>query len=280
MNFNRFQRVSQQRPRWEGIIFPGIDSSNRQISIAYATPNKELSNYIESMWFMSWNIENPNGLPCIIIPNPCCKFVCLQTGNVTNRPLFIGTREKADIFSLTGSGSTIGLDFQPGAFYPILKKAINKDWPESGLYADEFLEHLPLPPNEKWKEENLSKWLNSFEDYLLKLLLNSKEQNYKKIKFATEGILEGCFQVPEELAHQCDMSTRTLQRIFKKEVGLSPKNVLRIARFNDAIRKIGQDNFTEFVEVALASGFFDQAHMVNEFQKLVATSPSKFRRYL
>ena len=76
------------------------------------------------------------------------------------------------------------------------------------------------------------------------------------------------------------MSTRTLQRIFKKEVGLSPKNVLRIARFNDAIRKIGQDNFTEFVEVALASGFFDQAHMVNEFQKLVATSPSKFRRYL
>ena len=111
-------------------------------------------------------------------------------------------------------------------------------------------------------------------------MLNSKELNYKKIKVAIEGILEGSLQSPEEMAHRCNMSTRTLQRIFQKEVGLSPKNVLRIARFNNAIRQIGQDNFTEFAQVALASGFFDQPHMVNEFKKIVAASPSRFRRYL
>lgn len=275
---NRFQKINK-RPRWEGIIFADVDQSISQISIVEAKPTSELSSYIESIWFMNWNITNPEGMKCIVAPNPCTKFVVLQKDAITYRPLLIGARENADIFSHTGQGSVMGFDFQPGALYPILKKPMNA-WPLSGLYADEFFANLPPLPTDSWSEENLSQWLNNFEDYLIKKLMNSKGHNYKEIQAMMEGILGGSLQSLDDLAQKCSMSIRTLQRVFQKEIGLSPRDVLRIARFNHAIRQIGQDDFTAFTEVALASGFFDQAHMVNEFQKLVSTPPSKFKRYL
>lgn len=275
---NRFQKINK-RTQWEGIIFADVDLSESQFSIVEAKPTGELSSYIESIWFMNWNISNPLGLKCIIAPNPCTKFVVLQKETITYRPLIIGARENADIFSHAGQGSVMGFDFRPGALYPILKRPMNA-WPLSGLYADESFANLPSLPMDLWSEENLSQWLNNFEDYLLKRLVNSKGHNYKEIQAMIEGILEKRLQSLDDLAQKCSMSIRTLQRVFQKEVGLSPRDVLRIARFNRAIRQIGQDDFTAFTEVALASGFFDQAHMVNEFQKLVSTPPSKFKRYL
>lgn len=277
MSNNRFQKTNE-RIRWEGIIFTGVEFHDSRISILEAKPSAGLSDYIETIWYMRWNIESAEGLQCIVAPNPCTKFVILQKDGITYRPRLIGAHEKADIFSYTGQGSVIGFDFRPGALYPIINKPMN-DWPPAGLDANEVLPNLPLPWG-KWNEEILSEWLNNIEDYLLKILVSSKDHNYKQILTSIEGILNVSLQSPEDIAKFCNMSVRTLQRVFKKEVGLTPRDVLRIARFNRSIRQISENDFASFVDVALTSGFFDQPHMVNEFQKLVSTPPSKFRRYL
>jgi AraC-like DNA-binding protein len=274
---NRFQKTNE-RIRWEGAIFTGVEFSDSRISILDAKPCAELSDYIEAIWYMDWNIEDPEGMQCIVAPNPCTKFIILKRDNVTYNPLLIGAHESAEIFTYTGQGSVVGIDFRPGALYPFINRPMN-DWPAIGLSANEVLPNIPLP-GDKWDGENLSEWLSSFEDHLLKLLVNSKDHNYKHILSSIEGILDESLQSTEEIAKLCNMSVRTLQRIFKNEVGVTPRDVLRIARFNRSIRQISENDFASFADVALTSGFFDQPHMVNEFQKLVATPPSKFRRYL
>lgn len=281
MNFNRLQKTFN-RIRWEGVIFTGVDFSDKRISLYEAKPTASLNDYIETIWFMKWDIKESEGLPCIVVPNPCTKFVILQIDGKTFDPLFVGAHEKADLYTYKKHGLMVGIDFRPGALYPFINKAMN-DWPSTGFNAHEVLPNLPMPVG-VWNEDILSEWLFQFEVYLEKILENSKkttsENNYKKIFSSIEGILDETLQSPEEIASFCHMSVRTLQRVFQKEVGVTPRDVLRIARFNRSIRQISENDFSSFADITLSSGFFDQPHMANEFQKLVATPPSKFKRYI
>lgn len=277
-NDNRFKKVTKH-PRWEGIIFTDLDFGDERISISAIEPIDRLKEYIEYIWFMKWDLKGNESLQCIVAPNPCAKLAALQQNNTTFPPLVIGAKNQASLFELHGAGATVGFDFKPGGLFAIFEKSMN-DWPDSGIKADELVKDFPLCPLEAWSEISLSNWTHEVEHFLMKLLISPRQNNYKKIAPLVEGTLSGSFKNSEEMALETGVSIRTLQRIFQNEVGISPRDLVRIARFNEAIRTIGQDDFKAFADVALECGFFDQPHMTNEFQKLVATSPSKFRRYL
>lgn len=277
-NDSRFKKVTN-RPRWEGIIFADLDFGDQRISIFATEPTDQLKAYVEYIWFMKWDLKVNESVKCIVTPNPCAKLVALQQNDTTFPALVVGAKIEADLFELRGAGATVGFDFKPGGLFAIFDKSMS-DWPESGIKVDELVKDFPLCPREAWTETSLSKWLNEVDHFLIKLLRTSRQNSYNKITSLVEGALKGSFKSSDEMAVEVGVSMRSLQRIFQDEVGISPRDLLRISRFNEAIRKIGQDDFKAFADVALESGFFDQPHMTNEFQKLVATPPSKFRRYL
>jgi AraC-like DNA-binding protein len=275
---NRFQKVIS-RPRWEGVIFMGIDLGDPRISVSAAEPVGVLKDYIEYIWYMKWHLNEDEGLQGIVAPNPCAKLVALQQNEKTFPPIIVGAKNQAELFELHGAGATVGFDFKPGGLYAVFEKSMS-NWPESGIKAEELLKNLPLISKEIWTESSLSRWLNEAEGFLVELLNTSHKNNCKQISLLVDGVFKGLFENPEDMALKSGMSLRSLQRIFQDEVGISPRDLLRINRFNETIRKVSQDDFKAFADIALESGFFDQPHMTNEFQKLIATPPSKFRRYL
>jgi AraC-like DNA-binding protein len=277
-NKNLFVKVTN-RPNWEGIIFTDLDFYDQRISIFSAEPLPQLKDYIESIWFMKWDLGETESLRSILAPNPCTKLVTLQQNNDTFPPLIIGATKEAELFELRGAGCTVGCDFKPGGLFPFVNKTMG-DWPKSGLPACEMFKKFPLAPQEHWTEIGLSLWIKDLQQALLESLELSEKNNYKQIALMTKGTLEGAFASPEEMAEAVGVSLRSLQRIFQEEVGVSPRDLLRIARFNEAIRKVSENDFKTFADIALESGFFDQSHMANEFKKLVAMPPTKFRRYL
>jgi AraC-like DNA-binding protein len=277
-NENNFIKASN-RPTWEGIILTDLDFNDQRISIFMTETHPQLKDYIESIWYLKWNLNETENLRCILAPNPCAKLVTLQQNNQTFPSLLIGANKEADIFELRGTGSTVGIDFKPGGLFPFISKTMN-GWPKLGVQANGHLKDFPLAPQENWTETDLSLWIKSLQIALLKSLEVSKKNNYDLIALITKSSLEGTIKSPEEMASTAGVTLRTLQRIFQEEVGISPRELLRIARFNEAIRKISEHDFKSFADTALESGFFDQPHMANEFKKLVATPPNKFRRYL
>jgi AraC-like DNA-binding protein len=87
---------------------------------------------------------------------------------------------------------------------------------------------------------------------------------------------EGLIRIAD-LADALDVSTRQLERVFQVQVGLSPKRFLRILRFQAALRAMHTGRRTPWVDVALAHGFYDQAHFIRDFKALAGTSPAGFR---
>ena len=88
--------------------------------------------------------------------------------------------------------------------------------------------------------------------------------------------LEGCNRV-EQLAAQTGLPRRTLHSRLIREIGLSPKRVLRIQRLHRAL-KLARDRSCAWPQIAAGSGFADQAHMIREFVDLLGEPPAAWRQ--
>lgn len=72
-------------------------------------------------------------------------------------------------------------------------------------------------------------------------------------------------------------SRRHLAARFREQVGLPPKTVARIMRFDRAITLLGRPD-ARLADVAFECGYFDQAHLNRDFREFAATSPAAFLR--
>lgn len=68
-------------------------------------------------------------------------------------------------------------------------------------------------------------------------------------------------------------SSRTLQRRIKEDVGMSPKMLYRIIRFNKAYHHLKHQQIINLQDVAFAYGYYDLSHFINEFKEFTGQSP-------
>ncbi len=78
------------------------------------------------------------------------------------------------------------------------------------------------------------------------------------------------------LAERLDCSRKHLAHRFATEIGASPKTVARIIRFNGALAMARAHASPDWADIAQASGYADQAHLVREFRDLAGNSPAAF----
>ena len=77
------------------------------------------------------------------------------------------------------------------------------------------------------------------------------------------------------LSDKLNLSTSTLRNIFRDNIGLSPKEYIRIKRINDILSfKIESDE--KLTQLAYCFGYFDQAHFIHDFKTTVGVSPKKY----
>lgn len=78
-----------------------------------------------------------------------------------------------------------------------------------------------------------------------------------------------------EVQQQSGYSPRHFIELFRSNVGLAPKQFYRIQRFSMALARLARGGMP-LVDVAIASGYADQAHLSREFRELAGVSPSAY----
>jgi AraC-like DNA-binding protein len=79
-----------------------------------------------------------------------------------------------------------------------------------------------------------------------------------------------------EVAKEAGLSRRRFAQLFREQVGLTPKLYCRLHRFQAAVRQISAGAPVDWSDVALAGGYFDQAHLANEFREFSGISPGAY----
>jgi AraC-like DNA-binding protein len=80
----------------------------------------------------------------------------------------------------------------------------------------------------------------------------------------------------ETLAADFDVHSTQLVRAFSREFGLPPHRYATGRRI-DRARKLLLDGMPA-AEVAVAVGFYDQAHLTRHFRRMLGTTPAAFAR--
>ncbi|MBC8182113.1 AraC family transcriptional regulator [candidate division KSB1 bacterium] len=64
--------------------------------------------------------------------------------------------------------------------------------------------------------------------------------------------------------------------MFSKFIGITPKQYLKTIRFQLSLHKKAQNDKLNITELAYESGYYDQAHLINEFKSLTGQTPKQY----
>jgi AraC-like DNA-binding protein len=90
-------------------------------------------------------------------------------------------------------------------------------------------------------------------------------------------VTSGGTAVIGDLADELGWSHRRLIARYRDTVGLPPKLVARIVRFERLTAHLTADPAIEFAAAATACGYFDQAHLAREVRELADITPTELR---
>jgi AraC-like DNA-binding protein len=76
------------------------------------------------------------------------------------------------------------------------------------------------------------------------------------------------------LTAELGWSRKRLNAAFQQHLGLSPKTIARILRFDHAVARLRTCPTPRWTEVALECGYYDQSHLIRDFTTFAGVSPT------
>jgi AraC-like DNA-binding protein len=83
----------------------------------------------------------------------------------------------------------------------------------------------------------------------------------------------------EDLAARLGVSRQHMAAQFRDKVGLTPKLYARICRFRRATAALKTAQAPDWARLALDCGYFDQSHLIHDFQEFAGSAPERFHFY-
>jgi AraC-like DNA-binding protein len=81
-----------------------------------------------------------------------------------------------------------------------------------------------------------------------------------------------------DVAREAGLSQRRFIQLFAREVGMSPKLFCRLRRFRQALENVRLIAVPNWARVAMDCGYYDQSHLIHDFQFFLNLSPAEYVR--
>lgn len=267
-----------------GILRPELnDAMVRRDALACAPA---LDAWVERYWTVAWSLEDP-GFTAEVVTHPSVH-VTVETGDRQRfghhlpAGLVHGVVTRRFTQSIAGTGRVFGVKFRPGGFGAFTGADVGA-WtdrvvplaaafgdPAAGLVADVL-------------GEDSDTGRAAVADAFLLARAPARDPRYDEVLAVVREVQEDPTLTTVELAaRRHGVSERTLQRLFRRYVGVGPKWVLQRARLHDAVARIdaaalaGED--VDLAALAVELGWFDQAHFTRDFTAMVGQPPAAYAR--
>lgn len=113
------------------------------------------------------------------------------------------------------------------------------------------------------------------ENYLIRRLRPSASL-HRAVRFALNAFEQDCFLSVGGILEKIGLSERRFSRIFSEQVGLTPKLFQRVRRFQRTMNSLPGNGQVDWAGTATANGYYDQAHLINDFRAFTSVTPSDF----
>jgi AraC-like DNA-binding protein len=236
-------------------------------------PPSDLAYWIAHYWMISWDLRGCEPHVAENLPHPNIYAVFENDGSVIS-----GVQTSKFSRVLKGHSQVFGIKFRPGGFRPFLKAPVsslaNCTIPIKRIFGKQVdaLEAILVSSCEETEKVEAA---NAFFRARL-------PEADKTIALAGQLVGRICeepdIKTVNDLVTRSGIGKRSIQRIFNDYVGVSPKWVILRYRLHEVIEKINSGGRPAWAELALELGYFDQAHLINDFRSTVGYSPTQYQR--
>lgn len=187
-----------------------------------------------------------------------------------------GQHKKFIHIEVAKGSSMIVTRFKPGGFFPFVHFAVsalnNKVQQAEPILGPSIVElrkkiKAASTPGEKFA---------LMENYLLSILkkdLGAIDYLRPAINFIGSNPEAA---TTKKLAELIGASQKHLISLFNKQVGLTPKSLARITRFQKVLQTLEKPETADWLQIATDCGYYDQAHFSKDFYEFSAINPSHY----
>jgi AraC-like DNA-binding protein len=239
-------------------------------------PAPDLAPWIMHYWMIHWDMRGCTPHLAENLPHPNVHLI-FEKGK---KGVVSGVQTRRFSRVLDDESWVFGVKFRAGGFRPFFGKPISeladKTVPARRVFRKEIKEFETIALSSRPDEEKIAA-ANKF-------FLARMPKPDKTIALAgglVDLILHDIdIKTVDDLVERSGIGKRTLQRIFREYVGASPKSVVCRYRLHEVVEKLNSGQKLDWTQLALHLGYFDQAHLINDFKALVGCTPKQFVKQL
>lgn len=259
---------------------------NGKAQIRKHDPHPRFKEYIKCYWILNCSDNDPNaifstaldaGLELIFNLSDPIECIVDDSSAITIAGDFmVGSLARQIHIKPTGLISLFSVRFTSEGLYPFLSMPpvdlsdfcveIEEVWELNGFGLSKSI-HSTNQVSERL--------IQTFEGFFAKRM-NDFKRHSLNVEKAVTIIRSHKGQIPVEiLAKRLEISSRHLERKFTERIGISPKQLCRIFRIKNVLINLKATE-CDWASLAVASGYFDQAHFIHDFKFFTGQSPISY----
>src|SRR5258706_1002450 len=245
-------------------------------------PNPKIADYVQRILVLeNFEVTSPFVLPLYANAAPTLLFQSAKgkIGKQTNYLTLFGQTVFPETLTIRENFILIAYFFKPFSVYSLF-----------GVSAQELTDNpvdlklLPAKQTAELQERLLNadsapEMLSLLDNYIFSLVTRVKS-DVKLIKFATDEIAKNPSK--DILVHtqkELYLTERCFQRLFEKNIGVSPNLFRRISQFNSAFHQLNTVHFTKLTDIAFENGYADQSHYIRAFKEFTSITPRDYLKF-
>jgi len=245
-------------------------SSSENFQLRRYLPEPELAPLVEQFWLVDWDLRGQSAHTQQNLPDPNMHLVISQQSAKVMGPV-----SKKYRYTMQGQGKIIGVKFNLGVLAKRLPCPLDETVDNEFEAADIFnFDHHELIKNTlNAKNDNAAV---EYLSHTLKDIINQVDPSVIKVQTLAALIKNNNkinrVEILAELTHH---SVRSLQRMFKTYVGLSPKWLIRKYRLHHALDLLEKQQLS-LAELAAGLDYSDQSHLIRDFNEFLNITPKQY----
>lgn len=261
-----------------------LETASYQFDITALAPHALLSPFIHSYIVIQNNYTNISN-PWLILPEPSTYLILHFIQTLHAAPIvrlsLIGPRSRYIEIDRKQRQLTLLIRFRVGGahafFYKLTPELTDYALNIKDLWNNEFSEYEETLFNAA-KDLNCRECLHILEKLLLKKLNPSLRIHPIITTFTRTLHSNQEIRTIAQMANHLGITERYLRKIVKDQVGVSPKSILKIERLTHSLKLWNQSAQPSWAAIAAEAGYFDQSHLIDDYQSLIGRSPGKLSK--
>lgn len=237
-------------------------------------PSSALADWVQHFWIESWDVRGHDAQVREVLPHPNVQCVFAH-----GRSKIYGVQLRRFVRQLTGADRIFGITFRAGAFYPFLREPMcsiaDASIPVQSIFPDapEAEAKILACRNDQAMVRAASRFLRAH--------LPPRDSRVEAANAVVRQIVsDPTITRVGHLVPRSGFPQRTLQRLFTRYVGASAQWIIKRYRIYDALEMLDGRKPFDWAALAQDLGYFDQAHFINDFKKLIGCAPAVYARRL